>query len=70
MIKFRRYFSRGYSNRIFGSKIKYVIVFPCGLLVPCVSKPSSIPGGYITRNGRRYIHTLGVRLIPNLWVYL
>ena len=41
-------------DRIFPCRIKYVIVTP-ERLIPLTVKPKRIPGGYLTRAGRRYV---------------
>ena len=56
-------------DRIFPAHIRYVIVTP-EMVYPLRQKPKRVPGGYLTKNGRRVVRGQSlsfnrVRLIGN-----
>ena len=59
-------------NKIFTGPCKWVICLPNGGdLIECKGRPKKIAGGYMTKQGRRYIASQGnVRLILNSWMFV
>ena len=56
-------------DKIFPGSIKYVLVTDC-MAIPLRQKPKKVPGGYLTKHGRRYVckpalSVNRVRLIDN-----
>lgn len=55
------------SNKIFrGGWCKWVLVeHATGSMIGLAHKPKKIPGGYITKCGRRHVSHYSIELVPN-----
>ena len=40
---------------IFPRRIKWVLLMPDGWMIPLTNMPKGIPGGFITKQGKRYV---------------
>ena len=63
-------FKRPKRERIFPRHIKWVLILPEGCMIPLTTAPKAIAGGFITKNGKRYVRCQGrsfnrVRVIKN-----